>query len=168
MTSAGPPDESAYRPCAVALLFARDGRVLVGERIDVAEPAWQLPQGGIDDGESPAQAALRELEEEIGTAKAEVLEVSARWHRYDIPERIEANPWRGRWRGQRVKGVALRFTGTDAHIRIDTAHPEFRAWKWVALEELPALAVDFKRPVYEALVREFMSLRDRVRAGKVR
>jgi putative (di)nucleoside polyphosphate hydrolase len=160
--SPGAPDDSAYRPCAAIVLFAADGRVLVGERIDVAEPAWQLPQGGIDDGESPADAALRELREEMGTARAAAIGESVHWHRYDIPAAVAANPWHGRWRGQRVKGVALRFTGVDADIDLATGDPEFRAWKWVALEDLPALIVGFKKPLYEALVREFAPLRDRL------
>lgn len=157
-------DQTGYRPCAAVVLFAPDGRVLVGERIDVAAPAWQLPQGGIDAGESPRDAALRELHEEIGTDKAEVLAESTEWHRYDLPADLAANPWRGRFRGQRVRLVALRFTGSDADIDVATAHPEFRAWKWTPLEALPALAVAFKRPLYEAAVREFSGLRDRLTA----
>jgi putative (di)nucleoside polyphosphate hydrolase len=153
--------ERAYRPCAAAVLFASDGRVLVGERIDVAG-AWQLPQGGIDDGESAAEAALRELAEEIGTGKAAVMGESAAWHRYDLPPEMRAGWAKGRLRGQEVRLVALRFTGRDADIDVATAHPEFRAWKWVALEELPPLAVAFKRPIYEAALRDFAGLRDQL------
>lgn len=158
-------DESAagaYRPCAAVLLFARDGRVLVGERIDVAGPAWQLPQGGIDGDETPAQAARRELLEEVGTDKAEILAESAGWHCYDLPAGLSGNPWQGRFRGQRIRMIAMRFTGQDGDIDVATAHPEFRAWKWVDLEALPALAVAFKRPLYEAAVAEFRPLRDRL------
>ena len=162
----GAADDRAYRPCAAAVLFAADGRVLVGERIDVATPAWQLPQGGIDDGETARKAALRELAEEIGTDKAEVIGESAGWHRYDLPSGMRAGWAKGRFRGQRVKLVALRFTGRDRDIDVATAHPEFRAWKWVALEELPALAVAFKRPMYETAVQEFAEVRDEVARGR--
>lgn len=156
----GADDDRAYRPCAAAVLFAADGRVLVGERIDVATPAWQLPQGGIDDDETAREAALRELAEEIGTDKAEVISESAGWHCYDLPSGMRAGWAKGRFRGQRVRLVALRFTGRDRDIDVATAHPEFRAWKWVSLEELPVLAVAFKRPMYEAAVWEFAGLRD--------
>lgn len=159
MTEEGPP---RYRPCAAVLLFGRDGRVLVGERIDLPGSAWQLPQGGIDEGEAPQAAALRELAEEAGTDKAEPLAESAAWHRYDLPAGLAANPWKGRWRGQSVRLVALRFTGEDRDIDVATAHPEFRAWKWVELEALPVLAVSFKRPLYEAAVQTFAPLRDRL------
>jgi putative (di)nucleoside polyphosphate hydrolase len=157
-------DERAYRPCAAAVLFASDGRVLVGERIDIAG-AWQLPQGGIDDGESAAEAALRELAEEIGTGEAKIMGESPVWHRYDLPPDMRAGWAKGRLRGQEVRLVALRFTGRDADIDVATVHPEFRAWKWVALEALPALAIAFKRPMYEAALRDFAGLRDRV-AGR--
>lgn len=155
-------DDSAYRPCAALLLFAADGRVLVGERSDMPTAAWQLPQGGLDAGETAREAALREMEEEIGTAKAEVLAESAFLHRYDLPAGARAGWAKGGFRGQRIKLVALRFTGSDDDIDVATAHPEFRAWKWVKLEDLPGLAVAFKRPLYEAAVREFAPLRDKL------
>jgi putative (di)nucleoside polyphosphate hydrolase len=161
----GAADERAYRRCAAAVLFAADGRVLVGERIDLATPAWQLPQGGIDDGESARAAALRELAEEIGTEKAAFIGESAGWHRYDLPEGARAGWAKAGFRGQRVKLVAMRFTGRDEDIDVATAHPEFRSWKWVALDALPALAVAFKRPMYEAAVREFSGLRDEIAAA---
>lgn len=152
----------AYRPCAAIALFDGAGRVLVAERNDLAEPAWQLPQGGIDEGETPAQAALREMAEELGTSRAELVATAPSWVAYDLPAASSAG-WSGRYRGQRVMAVALRFTGTDGDIDLATAHPEFRAWKWVELEELPALIVAFKRPLYEALVAAFTPLRDRLR-----
>ena len=162
----GGDEERGYRPCAMVVLFAADGRVLVGERTDVARPAWQLPQGGIDGGETAREAALREMAEEIGTDKAEVLAESAGWHRYNLPVGLGANPWKGRFRGQKVRLVALRFTGSDDDIDVATAHPEFRAWKWVALEDLPGLAVAFKRALYEVAVREFAPLRDRLAGAR--
>lgn len=148
-----------YRRGVGALLFNRDGRVFVAKRIDTPGAAWQLPQGGLDKGESPREAVLRELAEEIGTDKAEIIAESAVWHTYDLPAPLIGKAWKGRYRGQRLKWFALRFTGQDADINLKaTAHPEFDTWKWVAIDELPRLIVDFKRPLYEALVAEFRHL----------
>ena len=154
----------AYRPCAAIALFGRDGRVLVAERIDLAEAAWQLPQGGIGPGESARQAALREMYEELGTDRAQVIGEAAGRIAYDLPDAVRGVAWGGRWRGQRVTLVALGFTGADDDIDLATPHPEFRAWRWVELEALPGLIVAFKRPLYEAAVTAFAPLRDRLRA----
>lgn len=156
----------AYRPCVGVLLFNDDGRVLVAQRRDVAGEAWQLPQGGIDPGESPRAAALRELREEIGTDRVEVLAETQDWLRYDLPEPLAARRWDGRFRGQKQKWFALRFLGQDSEIDLETEHPEFRAWRWAELAELPGLAVGFKRPVYERLVEEFAPLVRRLREGR--
>jgi putative (di)nucleoside polyphosphate hydrolase len=133
------------------------GQVFVGQRRDSAAPAWQMPQGGIDDGESPRAAALRELEEETGVPPAlvEVLGETAEWHRYDLPADLVGRALGGRYRGQAQKWVLMRFLGRDADIDIATAHPEFSAWRWLAPEDLPALIVPFKRPIYEAVLAEF-------------
>jgi len=150
-----------YRRNVGAVLFNRDGLVLVARRADLpnaegAPGGWQLPQGGLDEGEDPAAAVLRELEEEIGTAKAEILAEHPRWLAYDLPPHLIGKALGGRYRGQIQKWFALRFTGTDADIRLDRdPHPEFDAWRWARLAELPGLAVDFKRPIYEELAREF-------------
>ena len=154
-----------YRPCVAIALFNSRGQVLVAERNDVAAACWQLPQGGIDPGETPAEAALRELEEEIGTAAATILSETPTWTHYDWPEGAVRTPGKGKYRGQQVKSIALRFTGTDGDIDLATAHPEFRAWRWVELEDIPALIVDFKRPLYEITVAAFLDTRDAVRAG---
>lgn len=154
---------AAYRPCVAIVLFNRDGRVLVAERIDLPESAWQLPQGGMDEGETAPSAAERELHEEIGTDAVVFLCEAPDWIAYDLPATLETNPWRGRYRGQRVKVVAFRFTGTDSDIDLQTDNPEFRAWRWVELEELPALIVPFKRPLYEFAVETFKALRDSLR-----
>jgi putative (di)nucleoside polyphosphate hydrolase len=147
------PGSLPYRPCVGVLLFDAAGRVFVGRRIDTPD-AWQMPQGGIDAGEAPAQAALRELEEEIGTAKATIVGETADWLTYDLPPELLGRVWGGRWRGQRQKWFACRFHGDDADIRLETAHPEFDAWRWVAIGELPTLIVPFKRAIYEAVVAE--------------
>ncbi len=145
-----------YRLGVGAVLFDRRGRVFVARRIDTTAEAWQLPQGGIDSGENPCAAVLRELEEEIGTAKARILGESRGWLAYDLPPVLAARAWGGRFRGQKQKWFALRFTGRASDIRLDAGpHPEFSAWKWVPLEDLPRRIVAFKRPLYQALVAEF-------------
>jgi len=150
-----------YRPNVGAVLFNRDGLVFVARRADMPNaegPAggWQLPQGGIDEGEDPREAVLRELEEEIGTRRAEVIGEHEDWLTYDLPPNLLGIAWRGRYRGQRQRWFAMRFLGEDSDIRLDLdPHPEFDAWRWVELNELPALAVSFKREIYEVLVRSF-------------
>ncbi|MBR0674330.1 RNA pyrophosphohydrolase [Neoroseomonas soli] len=150
-----------YRDNVGAVLFNDAGLILVARRADLpnaegAPGGWQLPQGGMDEGEDPAIAVFRELEEEIGTARAEILAEHPRWLTYDLPEHLVGKALGGRYRGQRQKWFALRFRGTDADIRLDLdPHPEFDAWRWARLGELPGLAVAFKRAIYEDLAREF-------------
>ena len=150
-----------YRPNVGAVLFNRDGLVLVARRANMPNaegPAggWQLPQGGIDEGEDPSAAVLRELEEEIGTRKADVIGEHPEWLTYDLPPDLLGIAWRGQYRGQRQRWFALRFTGQDDDIRLDLdPHPEFNAWRWVQLSALPALAVPFKRAIYDVLARSF-------------
>ena len=144
----------AYRRGVGVMLFNREGRVFVAARLDT-RGAWQMPQGGIDKGEDARTAALRELQEEIGTAKAEILAESRRLYRYDLPEELRAKLWRGRYRGQVQRWFALRFLGRDSEINLSTDKPEFSDWRWAKIEDLPRLIVEFKRPLYEALVDEF-------------
>ncbi|HVZ10507.1 RNA pyrophosphohydrolase [Rhodopila sp.] len=150
-----------YRPNVGAVLFNRDGLVFVARRADMPNaegPAggWQLPQGGIDEGEDPRQAVFRELEEEIGTCNAEIIGEHPDWLTYDLPSNLVGIAWRGRYRGQRQRWFAMRFLGGDNEIRLDLdPHPEFDAWRWVRLTELPALAVSFKRSIYGILTRSF-------------
>jgi len=152
-----------YRPNAGAVLFNSSGKVLVARRSGMTTAEgdsgnWQLPQGGIDDGEDPRIAVLRELGEEIGTTNAEIIGEYPEWLQYDLPAHLigTRQAFKGRYRGQRQRWFALRFLGTDAEIRLDAdPHPEFDAWRWANLEELPGLAVPFKRPIYEALALEF-------------
>ena len=150
-----------YRPCVGAVLFNVHGKVLVARRAGFANaegPAggWQLPQGGIDADEDPARAVLRELAEEIGTGQAVVLGEHPDWLLYDLPPGLVGHALGGAYRGQRQRWFALRFTGTDADIRLDLdPDPEFDAWRWVALAEVPALAVPFKRAIYEVLAESF-------------
>lgn len=149
------PKSLPYRPGVGVMLFNRQGLVLVAQRVDMKSDAWQMPQGGIDDGEEPRTAVLRELEEEIGTARAEFLAESAEWHYYDLPLTLRERLWGGRYRGQMQRWFAMRFVGVDADINLATEHPEFSAWRWATVEELPSLAVTFKRPLYRRLAREF-------------
>jgi putative (di)nucleoside polyphosphate hydrolase len=147
--------DPAYRRGVGLMLLDSENRVFVARRIDTREAAWQMPQGGIDAGETPEQAALRELEEEIGTAAAEILFESRGWYSYDLPIELSGSLWRGRYRGQSQKWFALRFTGREADIDLATAHPEFDAWRWAKLDELTGLIVSWKRPLYAAVVAEF-------------
>jgi putative (di)nucleoside polyphosphate hydrolase len=150
-----------YRANVGAVLFNAEGRVFVARRADLpnAEAApggWQLPQGGIDEGEDPRGAVLRELAEEIGTDRAEIIGEHPGWLSYDLPPDLLGVALRGRFRGQRQRWFALRFLGGDADIRLDAdPHPEFDAWRWAALAELPLLAVPFKRDIYLVLAESF-------------
>ena len=149
-----------YRLNVGAVLFNGQGRVFVGRRADQRSvEAWQLPQGGIDADEDPRDAVMRELQEEIGTANATIVGEHPDWLAYDLPPHLVGTAFKGRFRGQKQKWFALRFLGQDSDIKLDLdAHPEFDAWRWAALDELPALAVDFKRPIYEVLARSFAPL----------
>jgi putative (di)nucleoside polyphosphate hydrolase len=149
-----------YRANVGALLFNAAGLVFVGRRAD-RPTAWQLPQGGVDEGEDPRVAVLRELAEEIGTANAEIIAEHPEMLTYDLPPELVGVAFRGRYRGQRQRWFALRFLGSDAEIRLDAdPHPEFTEWRWARLAELPELAVAFKRPIYEELARHFAHLAD--------
>lgn len=151
-------EDLPYRRGVGIVLLDNAARVFVAQRIDTPGPAWQMPQGGIDADEDPRAAALRELEEEIGTAKVSILAESRDWIRYDLPRDLAGKVWRGRYRGQEQKWYAMRFEGEDRDIDIATEHPEFSAWRWAEFEELPSLIVEFKRPLYEAVVAEFREL----------
>jgi putative (di)nucleoside polyphosphate hydrolase len=152
------PDDAGYRPGVGIMLLDRRGRVFVARRIDIAAETWQMPQGGIDEDEDPRAAALRELKEEIGTDKAEILAESKGWLRYDLPAELLQAARHGPWRGQRQKWFVMRFTGEDGDIDLATGHPESSAWKWVEVRELPELIVSFKRQVYLDLLSEFAAL----------
>lgn len=144
-----------YRPSVGVLVFNDRGQVLVGRRADMAHEAWQMPQGGIDPGETPREAVLRELREEIGTDNVEIVGEAGECLRYDLPEHLIGTTWGGAWRGQNQRWFAARFLGADEDIDLQTSHPEFSDWRWVPLSDLPALVVAFKREVYEQVVRTF-------------
>ncbi len=153
------PDLNAlpYRPCAGVMLLNADGRVFVGQRMDSTLEAWQMPQGGIDPGEDAQTAALRELGEETGVAPEHVELIAEAPDElfYDLPAELVGKVWKGKWRGQRQRWFLYRFLGTDADIDIATAHQEFRAWRWLAPQDLPATIVPFKKPLYEQVLAAF-------------
>lgn len=161
-----PFDDLPYRPAVGIMVLDRGGRAFIGRRINGPEHvdqthAWQMPQGGIDAGEEPWPAALRELREETNIASVERLGEVAEWLNYDIPREIVGQAWQGRYRGQTQRWFAVRFVGSESEI--DVAHPygghaEFAAWRWEELPNLPDLVVPFKRQVYERVVREFAPL----------
>jgi putative (di)nucleoside polyphosphate hydrolase len=153
-----------YRPCVGVMLVNSEDHVFVGRRADHAEAPegagtwWQMPQGGLDEGEDPEAAASRELFEETGVRTVRFLARTRDWLTYDLPAELLGIAWEGRYRGQKQMWFAARFEGPESEIDIGprAGHDqEFDAWRWVALEELPALVVPFKREVYASVIREF-------------
>lgn len=147
-----------YRRGVGIVLLNAQNKVFVAQRLDSPEPAWQFPQGGIDQDEDPFLAAKRELWEETGVTSAELIAETPDWLRYDLPIALVPKVWKGRYRGQEQKWYAFRFLGDDSEIRIDGEHPEFSAWRWMDLLDTPALIVEFKRPLYEQVVQAFRHL----------
>jgi putative (di)nucleoside polyphosphate hydrolase len=149
-----------YRPAAGIMLVNEHKKVFVGQRIDSTLEAWQMPQGGLDEGENVEAGALRELEEETGIA-ASLVEILARSRQellYDLPEDLVGKLWKGRYRGQRQIWFLMRFLGRDTDINLETSHPEFRAWKWAEPNDLPDMIVPFKRTLYQNVLGEFAHL----------
>lgn len=161
-------EDLPYRPCAGMTVFNRDGHAFIGRRTRGPEHvdrthAWQMPQGGLDEGEDPFPAALRELYEETSMRSVEKIGEIADWLLYDLPPSVAGQAWKGRYRGQKQKWYAFRFTGNESEI--DVLHPgggkhkpEFVEWRWEPLKNLPELVIPFKRKVYERVVAEFLPL----------
>jgi putative (di)nucleoside polyphosphate hydrolase len=147
-----------YRPNVGIMLLNTENKVFVAQRIDSPGPSWQMPQGGIDEGETPAHAAFRELTEEIGIDHVEIIYEAPGWIYYDLPQDIAETRWQGRYMGQKQKWFLMRFLGQDQEINLNTSHPEFSAWKWVTPDLLPSLAIDFKKKVYEDVLKLFKPL----------
>ena len=151
-------DHLPYRPCVGITLFNAQGQVFVGERIDTPG-AWQMPQGGIDEGETVQQAAYRELLEETGTDKADIIQIAEGTICYDLPPHLQKSLWNGKYRGQEQTWIALRFQGIDSDINLNHFDPaEFLAWKWVNINEILDLIVPFKREVYEQVIDKFIKI----------
>ncbi len=156
-----------YRPCVGLMILNARNEVWVGRRVNSPNQGsysafWQMPQGGIDEGEEPAGAALRELREETGITSAKIVAESSEWYPYDLPADLLGRIWGGRYRGQKQRWFALRFTGNDSEINIrPTDHePEFDSWRWASMADLPRLIVPFKRDVYTKVMEEFRHLAD--------
>jgi putative (di)nucleoside polyphosphate hydrolase len=153
-------DSLPYRAGVGIMLVNAQGRVFVGQRFDAVVEAWQMPQGGIDPGEDPYAAALRELEEETGVKAhlTSLIAETADWLSYDLPPELQGTIWKGKYRGQRQKWYALRFLGADADVDLmahaAAGHAEFKAWQWASLDQLAELIVPFKRKLYAQLVSE--------------
>jgi putative (di)nucleoside polyphosphate hydrolase len=159
-----PYDQLPYRPCAGVMVLNGAGHAFIGRRTSGPEHldpthVWQMPQGGIDEDEDPYKAALRELYEETSIRSVQKLGEIAEWLTYDIPPRLASDAWGGKYRGQKQKWYALRFTGNEGEINISEPggghEPEFVEWRWVAMRELADLVVPFKRSIYERVVKEF-------------
>ncbi|KQN03767.1 RNA pyrophosphohydrolase [Sphingomonas sp. Leaf25] len=148
-----------YRPCAGVMLMNRDGQIFVGQRLDSTLEAWQMPQGGIDPGEEPLDAAVRELREETGVVATKVRLIAEAPDElfYDLPDDMIGRIWKGKWRGQRQRWFLFAFDGDDGDIDIQTPEPEFRAWRWADPADLPTMIVPFKKTLYEAVIAAFSS-----------
>ncbi|WP_127110768.1 RNA pyrophosphohydrolase [Pararhodobacter zhoushanensis] len=146
-----------YRPNVGVMLINPSGLIFAAQRLDSAVPAWQMPQGGIDEGEDARAAALRELEEETGVPPAlvQVVAESDGWLTYDLPHELVPTIWKGRFRGQKQKWFLLRYLGRDDQINLEQEHPEFSAWRWISGDEMIAAIVPFKREIYSRVVQEF-------------
>ena len=163
MSGAVRAEDLPYRPCAGVVLVNQDGLIFAGHRIDWAG-AWQMPQGGIDKGESPEQAALRALTEETGVSPDRVEPVTAAsdWVYFDLPPELLGTAWKGKYRGQKQKWLLLRFLGDDGVIDIKTEHPEFDQWRWMRADDLITHIVPFKRDVYRQV---FAAFREHLAGG---
>ena len=156
MKSLNPIHSRPYRPCVGLMIFNKYGLVFSGQRLDNPNDLWQLPQGGIDEGENPIQAAFRELEEETSITSADFVAEYPDWIKYDVPKNLANNLWDGKYRGQTQKWLLFHFLGNDNEININTKAPEFKNWSWMEPNELSKKAIYFKKQVYEEINKIFI------------
>ena len=149
------PNPALYRPNVGIMMINSEHHVFVAQRLDVTEPAWQMPQGGVDEGELPYHAALRELQEEIGVSQVKLIRQLDEWLYYDFPPLLQSKLCDGAYLGQRQQWFLVRFLGKESDINLATEHPEFSAWRWVPLHKVPDLAIDFKKPLYKKVCAAF-------------
>lgn len=147
-----------FRPGVGMMIVDKNNRVFVGKRVDSKAIGWQMPQGGIDLGETPSSAALREMAEEIGSTKGHIIAESKRWYSYRLPKFLIHKLWDGKYCGQRQKWFLIRFTGQDSDINVNTKHPEFDKWKWVEINDLLNHIIPFKHTLYSKVIAEFQEL----------
>ena len=148
-----------YRRCVGLVVINKDGLVFVGKRIDSNLNAWQMPQGGIEKGESPRDAGLREMKEEIGTNNVKLIGEIDNWLNYDIPQKLSSKLWNGKYRGQKQKWFIMKFIGNNDEINIETAIPEFSEWKWIEVSKLQNVAIYFKTHIYKKVEENLNSLK---------
>lgn len=147
-----------YRRGVGMMIINNEGQVFLGKRVESKYEAWQMPQGGIDNAETPSKAVQREMMEEIGCNKGEIIAETKKWYSYDIPEFLVSKLWDGKYKGQKQKWFLIRFTGENSDIDIQTDNPEFREWCWADITDLPQLIVPFKKLLYDAVLEEFTPL----------
>ena len=141
------------------VLLNNQNKVFVGKRIDNPVDLWQMPQGGVNNNEALDKAAIRELEEETGIKKVELIKIIDNWMQYDLPNNLIRKIWKGKYRGQKQKWFIMRFSGKDQEINVKTQRPEFLDWKWISFLELPKVVVSFKKEVYKRIVKELELLK---------
>ena len=149
-----------FRPGVGMMIVDKNNRVFVGKRIDSKANGWQMPQGGIDMGETPSSAALREMHEEIGSDKGYIIAESSKWYSYRLPKFLISKLWDGKYCGQRQKWFLIRFTGEDSDINIHTKHPEFDSWRWIEIKDLLDNIIPFKHKLYSKVIAEFQGVLD--------
>jgi putative (di)nucleoside polyphosphate hydrolase len=148
-----------YRLGVGLMIINHQKKIFVGKRIDSKNPfSWQMPQGGIDCGETPSKAAFREMKEEIGSSNGEIMAETKNWYCYDLPIKVIPKMWNGQFKGQKQKWFLVKYNGADSDINLQTAEPEFHRWRWIKPSQLMNVVIPFKRSLYEAVLREFKNL----------